>query len=83
MRTLIALLVTVLATSVAEARDRTVPHHFQHLHPCPSTGRTTGACPGYVRDHIVPLCKGGPDTVHNMHWQTTATAKAKDKSECR
>ena len=54
---------------------------FQHLHPCPSTGRTTGACPGYVRDHIVPLCRGGSDSVTNMQWQTTA--EAKDKWECK
>lgn len=64
-------------------RDPEVPKRFQHLHPCPSTGRTTGACPGYVRDHIIALCKGGPDTVDNMQWQTVAEGKAKDKWECR
>jgi hypothetical protein len=50
-------------------------------HPCPSTGKTYGACKGYVVDHIVPLKRGGADTPSNMQWQTTAAAKAKDKIE--
>lgn len=54
---------------------------FQHLHPCPSTGRTTGACPGYIKDHIVPLCAGGADAVDNLQWQTEADAAAKDRRE--
>jgi hypothetical protein len=28
---------------------------FQVSHPCPATGRATGARPSYVVDHIVPL----------------------------
>ena len=41
--------------------------------------------PGYVVDHIVPLECGGADAPGNMQWQTTAAAKAKDKTEhnCR
>jgi hypothetical protein len=66
-----------------QRRDPNVPHEFQRRHPCPSTGQTTGACPGYVRDHVVPLCKGGADSADNMQWQSTAAAKAKDKTECR
>jgi hypothetical protein len=50
-------------------------------HPCPSTGKTNGACKGYVVDHIVPLKRGGADSPANMQWQTTAAAKAKDKIE--
>ena len=38
--------------------------------------------PGYVIDHIRPLCHGGPDDVSNMQWQTKADAAAKDKWEC-
>ena len=41
----------------------------------------TGACPGYVVDHVVPLKRGGADAPENMQWQTTAEAKAKDKVE--
>jgi hypothetical protein len=80
---LAAVLVALLLAPEVLARDRNVPAEFQRLHPCPSTGRTTGACPGYVRDHIVPLCKGGADSVHNMQWQTVAEGKAKDKWECK
>lgn len=82
-RVLLAALCGLILVSTAEARDRKVPVEFQRLHPCPSTGKRTGACPGYVRDHVVPLCRGGSDSVSNMQWQTAAEAKAKDKWECR
>jgi Ni/Co efflux regulator RcnB len=54
---------------------------FQRGNPCPATGRTSGACPGYVVDHIVPLKRGGADEPGNMQWQTVADAKAKDRIE--
>jgi hypothetical protein len=54
---------------------------FKREFPCPSTGRSGGACPGYVIDHVVALKRGGPDSPSNMQWQTTADAKAKDKVE--
>jgi hypothetical protein len=38
--------------------------------------------PGYVIDHVKPLCHGGPDDVSNMQWQSKADAAAKDKWEC-
>jgi len=67
--------------SASEYRSSTVKHEFQRQHPCPSTRRTTGACPGYVKDHIRALACGGPDSVENMQWQTVAAAKAKDRWE--
>ena len=60
----------------AKARDT-----FKHAHPCPSTGRKSGACPGYVIDHMRPLKRGGQDAPDNMQWQTTAAARLKDKTE--
>ena len=54
---------------------------FKQSHPCPSTGKTHRACPGYVIDHVTPLKRGGADAVSNMQWQTVAGAKAKDRSE--
>ena len=34
---------------------------FQFQNPSPSTGKRSGACPGYVVDHVVPLKSGGAD----------------------
>jgi 5-methylcytosine-specific restriction endonuclease McrA len=62
-------------------RDREATRAFQKSHPCPATGRTSGECPGYVIDHVVPLKRGGADSSSNMQWQTKAEAKAKDKVE--
>src|SRR6266481_5562845 len=36
-------------------RSETAKRDFERHHACPSTGKTSGACPGYVIDHIVPL----------------------------
>ncbi|MDE3165953.1 MAG: HNH endonuclease [Acidobacteriota bacterium] len=63
------------------ARSGPAKRTFQKAHPCPATGRTSGACPGYVIDHVVPLKRGGADAPGNMQWQTKAAAKAKDKAE--
>ena len=63
------------------ARSSHAQTEFRHSHPCPSTGRTSGACPGYVIDHMRPLKRGGADSPYNMQWQTTAAARAKDKYE--
>jgi hypothetical protein len=84
-----ALLILALAVALAdvgpasakEHRSRAVTREFQREHPCPSTGKTSGACPGYWKDHIVPLGCGGPDTVSNLQWQTIADEKAKDRWE--
>ncbi len=37
--------------------------------------------PGYVVDHVVPLCAGGADDPSNMQWQEVGQAKEKDKWE--
>jgi hypothetical protein len=64
-------------------RDPAVTREFQRSHPCPATGMPAGPCPGWVKDHVIPLCKGGPDSVGNMQWQMIEDAKAKDRWECR
>jgi hypothetical protein len=43
------------AASAEEHRSSAVTREFQREHPCPSTGQTSGACPGYIKDHIKPL----------------------------
>jgi hypothetical protein len=77
-------LIAAVAAVGAEARtprSREVPMQFQREHPCPSTGRAYGGCPGYIRDHIVPLCANGADATWNMQWQTKQAAAAKDEWE--
>jgi hypothetical protein len=54
-------------------------HRLDHL----GGRRTSGFCPGYIKDHIVPLACGGPDAVANLQWQTIEAAKAKDKWETK
>lgn len=54
---------------------------FQRSNPCPSTGGSSGACPGYVVDHVTPLKRGGADQPSNMQWQTREAAKIKDRTE--
>src|SRR5215471_2102089 len=77
----LSLAMVPITASAGEHRSSAVKREFQREHPCPSTGRTTGRCPGYIKDHIRALDCGGPDSVANMQWQTTAAAKAKDKWE--
>lgn len=66
-------------------RSKAARAEFMRSHPCPSTGKTSGRCPGYIVDHVHALECGGPDAASNMQWQTTADAKEKDKLErqCR
>ena len=56
-------------------------NEFKKSNPCPSTGKSSGACPGFVIDHITPLKRNGADTPCNMQWQTTEDAKEKGKTE--
>lgn len=87
MKAILAAVVLALLALDAEAatRNRAQRDAFVRTHACPATHSTKprAACPGYVVDHIKPLCKGGPDKATNMQWQTVAAAKAKDKWECK
>jgi hypothetical protein len=60
---------------------RTIPASVKPSRRGPANGRKTGACPGYVVDHIRPLCAGGLDRVSNMQWQTIVEGKKKDRLE--
>jgi len=77
------IIIAALAASSAHAAHRSnkARHAFALGHACPSTGLNRLPCPGYVIDHIQPLCAGGADDPVNMQWQTIADAKAKDKLE--
>jgi hypothetical protein len=77
-------LAAVLACSHVDARQprsTSAKAEFHAQHPCPATGRTRGACPGYVIDHRVALACGGADRPQNMQWQTAADARRKDRWE--
>src|ERR1700757_2869010 len=62
-------------------RSLEVHHAFRAGVPCPSTGETEGPCPGYVVDHFVPLCLGGPDAVANMWFENEVRSAVKDRIE--
>ena len=62
-------------------RSSSAKAEFKREHPCPANGARHGPCGGYVIDHIVPLCAGGPDKPTNMQWQTVPEGKAKDRLE--
>lgn len=59
---------------------------FRREHPCPATGKTTGACPGWEMNHVVPLACGGCDVVSNLDWmpdsiKTCADPHCRDRFE--
>lgn len=91
MRSTLALIaVSIFAATVGAAepsldyrpfRSPATRAAFVKANPCPATGQPRGACPGYVVDHIHPLCAGGLDHPSNMQWQTVADAKIKDREE--
>lgn len=49
-------------------RDMGKVDDFKQLYPCPSNGKSSGACPGWAVDHVIPLACGGCDLVLNMQW---------------
>ena len=60
-----ATIALALAAQLAIAETHREPAQrsaFTQQHPCPSTLKTKGRCPGYVVDHIKPLCAGGADS---------------------
>lgn len=80
------IILAVALSSAASAQTKTprtksARTAFQRSYACPSTGKSSGACPGYVVDHIQPLACGGDDLASNMQWQTIADAKKKDAIE--
>lgn len=80
------LLILAILCSTAEARDPAQVRAFRKTHPCPSTGKTTGACPGWVVDHAIPLCLQALvpeplDVPANMQYQTYAESLKKDRLE--
>lgn len=87
MRRVAALTVAAALASpgftVAVERSRLQRAEFQRAHPCPSTGRTRGACPGWQVDHIQALMCGGRDETSNMQWLTVEAHREKTKADIK
>lgn len=49
-------------------RSAAAVSEFKRLYPCPVTAKSTGACPGWSVDHVIPLACGGVDAPINMQW---------------
>src|SRR5215831_1394002 len=64
-------------------RSHSARSAFVRQNPCPSTGKTSGRCPGYVVVHKIPLKCGGADDPSNMEWESKAAAHAKSRAERR
>lgn len=64
-------------------RSASVLREFQRIHRCPSTGLPEGSCPGWYRDHVIPLSCGGADIVENLQWLPEDLWRAKSKFERR
>lgn len=78
-----ALVFVMMAIGFAPAfgREAKPVREFRYSNPCPETGKRWGSCPGWVVDHIHPLCAGGPDKAWNMQWQRVAESREKDARE--
>ena len=77
----IIFLSVIALSAAAEARDSKPVAAFRQTHACPSTQKFTGPCPGWVVDHVVPLCWGGADLPLNMQWQDRQASYRKDAFE--
>jgi hypothetical protein len=83
------LLINICSASWVHAacpvtRSRAVLLAFVKMNPCPSTGKRETHCPGFVLDHIEPLCLIGKagDVVENLQWQRyRPDSLEKDKEE--
>lgn len=65
----------------ATPRGQAATYQFRKSNACPSTGKFTGACPGWVMDHLKSLRCGGLDVPENLWWMTVKEAKVKDTQE--
>lgn len=79
----LAMLAALAVGADAAPRSAAARAEFVRANPCPATGATRGACPGWQVDHITPLKCGGPDAPSNMQWLTIHDHKAKTKREAK
>lgn len=80
----LALLLALLcahAGATTTPRGTEAPRLFRKANACPSTGKFTGPCSGWVMDHLHSLRCGGSDTPDNLWWMRVSEAKVKDTQE--
>jgi hypothetical protein len=83
-RSLVTVALLLSAESVmALPRDAAEKNAFRRDNPCPSTGRTKGACPDYQVDHKQALMNGGVDKPENMQWLGKDEHKKKTRADMR
>lgn len=76
IRLILAIVMTTSTIILAQLpRSRAVIREFAR-----QTGYPNGR-PGWVVDHQIPLCAGGPDTIPNLQWQERSESYIKDKFE--
>lgn len=75
--------ITCITAEASQYRSHAAKAEFKRLHPCPANGEHRGPCPGWIIDHVTPLCAAGLDHPSNMQWQTVDDAKLKDRDERR
>lgn len=85
MRILLVLLTMSLlleqASTASIHRSMAQRAAFVRDNPCPAPGSPKHSCPGYVVDHVIPLCAGGADAPENMQWQEHRESLVKDRWE--
>lgn len=82
MKKLLVIMLLLVSVS-AQARDRRQALKFRRMYVCPSTQNYYGHCEGWIIDHRQALGVGGVDNPSNMYWMTTDDAAAKDRWERR
>lgn len=78
----LALASASVASSSAE-RSRALRAEFMRLNPCPSTGQSKGACPGWQVDHREALVCDGRDELANLQWLTVRAHREKTRVEVK
>jgi len=76
----VAIMLTINESAIAN-RSHQTKRLFKIEQPCPITNKSTGRCRGYVMDHKIPLCAGGPDAPENLQWSKKRESYKKDTEE--
>lgn len=57
-----------VALLLGNKRSADVVAAFRRIHPCPTTGLSSGSCPEWSINHVIPLVVDGCDSVSNLQW---------------